>query len=50
MQTLLRRSSMATAEDEPNISTPLSHRMMLDVYQGVFTAVVERVETQPFVA
>ncbi|KAJ9522502.1 hypothetical protein QJQ45_008344 [Haematococcus lacustris] len=28
----------------------LSHRMMLDVYQGVFTAVVERVETQPFVA
>ncbi|KAJ9510769.1 hypothetical protein QJQ45_027599 [Haematococcus lacustris] len=28
----------------------LSHRMMLDVYQGVITAVVERVETQPFVA
>ncbi|KAJ9509586.1 hypothetical protein QJQ45_011202 [Haematococcus lacustris] len=28
----------------------LSHRMMLDMYQGVFIAVVERVETQPFVA
>ncbi|KAJ9514959.1 hypothetical protein QJQ45_002753 [Haematococcus lacustris] len=34
----------------PGQSTTLSHRMMLDMYQGVFIAVVERVETQPFVA